>query len=491
MNNFFKMSLVAAAIAVSGTATAGTFELNADKDAYAGAKNYSTEGLVHVLADDKQYLPAISYKLGAAYIIGDELSIKFSSALDSNTVFPATIVTGGATFDKVFVNTAVAAIGNPVNSTLAGGYVTYRVVAGSAPRDTVFTLPAEKMTAADLSDATKAGIVITKATLLTTTVEAVSTTNNGASNHDINSTDPTKTILAKSITQIGTAKVATKFNNVIDATVAGVNKFTNGELNDTMSFTYVAPKVMPTEALIGLDIGTNDLTAETIAQVLTIKTGLPDGSLSADADNNLTHYKATSAKADAVVAVAADGWTVTYKAGSTPVAGDVVTITPKKGANGKLPVLAATSFAGDYKINAAATDIVTAPKVFGEWSTIGAQTVEVPYMPYGTGISQVMYVSNASSSDASVSVTAFDDKGNVFDLLNVGVAKANSVTKLATVIKNALEAKGFTDGKLSMKVKFNGNAALVLGKGGVQLHTGYNANGTDRGFVTNTSNGAL
>ncbi|MGI2120252.1 hypothetical protein [Shewanella oncorhynchi] len=489
MNNFFKMSLVAAAIAVSGTATAGTFELNADKDAYAGAKNYSTEGLVHVLPTDKQYLPAISYKLGAAYIIGDELSIKFSSALDSNTVFPATIVTGGATFDKVFVNTAVAAIGNPVNSKLAGGYVTYRVVAGSAPRDTVFTLPAEKMTAADLSDATKAGIVITKATLLTTTVEAVSTTNNGASNHDINSTDPTKTLLAKSITQIGTAKVATKFNNVIDATVAGVNKFTNGDLNDTMSFTYAAPKVMPTEALVGLDIGTNDLTAEKLTQVLTITTDIPADN-AADADNNLTHFKATSASADAVVASTATGWTVTYKAGSTPVAADVVTITPKKGQNGKLPELAATAFAGDYKINATATDIVTAAKVFGEWTAIGQQIVEVPYMPYGTGISQVMYVSNASSSDAAVSVTAFDDKGNVFDLPNVGVAKANSVTKLATVVKNALEAKGFTDGKLSMKVKFNGNATLALGTGGVQLHTGYNANGTDRGFVTNTSNGA-
>ena len=502
MNKFFKMSLVAAAVAVSGTATAGTFELNADKDAYAGAKYYSTEGLVHVTDTDKQVLPAISYKLGAAYLLGDELTIKFKGALDAKTVFPASVVAGGATFDRVFVDLTAVGAGTPDNSTLAGGYVTYRVVAGTAVRDTVFTLPAEKVTTADLDDAAKAGVVmINKAVLLAATVEAISTTNNGASNHDVDTTDTANAFLFKSITQIGTAKLDTIFNNVIDATVGGKNKFTNGELNDTMSFSYTAPKVMPTEALVGQNIGTNDLSTKTIAQELTITSDIPfdknvGGVNDASLANNASHYKVTSSNADATIALSgtadtADAtWTVTYKAGSTPVAGDTVTITPQKGGNAALPVLAAQAFAGKYDINGAATAIVTGPKVFGEWTAIGDQTVEVPYMPYGTGLSQIIYVANASGSDAEVSVTAVDDNGTAYDLGNVGTAKANGVTKLATVIKNKLATEGFTSGKLSMKVKFNGNASLVEGKGGIQLYTGYNKNGTDRGYVANTSNGA-
>jgi hypothetical protein len=65
----------------------------------------------------------------------------------------------------------------------------------------------------------------------------------------------------------------------------------------------------------------------------------------------------------------------------------------------------------------------------------------------------------------------------MYDLGKVTTANPHTVTKLATVIKTALELKGFTAGKLSITVTVNAPADDIT------VYASYNIGGADRGFV--------
>jgi hypothetical protein len=478
MNNFFKMSLVAAAVALSGTATAGTFTGNntvaGDITANENALVFSTEGLaVGTTAAALQAGPVISYKLGAAYIIGDQLTITFANAMDAaKSVLPTTIMVDTAEFNLIS------------SSTLT---VVYRVVSGTAQAGSVFVLPQNKATAADLSDSAKSGLVFTGTNLVGNTVTASATKNNGSVVHDVDTTTTASSassrILALSATQFGTSKVTQKFNAVVDDTAATnpSTKFVAGT-DDSMTVTYTAPKVMPTKALLGMNDGVNDLTASKVAPVMTVLATLPIADIA----------KYTIASASGTVATAANGTTaanaditVTYPTGTT-VPNDTLTITPKTGATA--PTMAAYTFDASIASNGA-TVLATAASNAGVWAVTGSDTVEIPYMPYGTGLSQVVYATNKSVSDVEVSAKGTDEAGTVYNLGVIGVANASSVTKLSTDLKNGFAAKGFTDGKLAIVLTFRGNSADVTA-GTIQVQSGYNANASDRGFVSNTSNGS-
>ncbi|WP_076411007.1 hypothetical protein [Shewanella sp. UCD-KL12] len=470
MNKFFKMSLVAAAVAVTGTATAGTF---APDDATTPTMNenavvYSTEGAAQLASTDLQAGPVVSYTFGAAYIVGDELELTFGGAYDSKSVFPTTVMVDTAQFDKVSTTATT---------------VVYRVVSGLANSGSTFTLAQEKSTTADLSDNTKNGLVFTRALLLDAplTITAASTTNNGASNHDTDTTVANAEIFAASITQFGTAAVTKKFNAVIDDSTAGASKVFVSGTEDTFSFDYSDPKTMPTTALLGADDGINDLTAaaDSVAPIATI--------LSTLATVDVAKYTYASAAGGVITTADNAGdvtFTVTYPTGAT-VADDTITIAPKTGASA--PTMVATTYNAAIAANGA-TVLAAGALNAGQWTVTGSETVNVPYMPYGEGLSQVIYAQNLSASDVEVSVIATDEAGTSYDLGVVATATASSVTKLATGIKNGLAAEGFTKGKVSLAVKFRGNADIASST--VQLHTGYNANASDRGFVTNSSNGA-
>lgn len=478
MNNFFKMSLVAAAIAVSGTAAAGTFTGNnatATKiTANENAVVFSEEGLATLVGTELQVGPVVSYKLGAAYIVGDQLTISFTKDMDAKTVLPTTIVVDGAEFNLISSDDSS---------------FTYRVVTGSAKVGSVFVMPQAKANAADILDSTKNGLVFSANNLVNNNVSAASTKNNGSVAHDTDTTDTASNVKARilglSVSQFGESEVTQKFNAVVDNSSAGDSKkFVTGT-DDAFSVVYTAPTVMPTKALLGTDDGVNDLTAtaDKVAPVMTVESSL----LLAD----VAKYTFKSAVADAVVTTAANGVTatnadiiVTYPKGTT-IPSDTVTITPKTGASA--PGMLATTFSA--KIVANTADIMTATSA-GSWTTAGDVTVTVPYMPYGTGLSQVIYANNNSASDVEVSAVATDENGTEYDLGVVSAAKAGAVTKLSTPIKNALEAEGFTSGKVAIEITFRGSTADVPVAGTIQVHSGYNANASDRGFVANTTNGA-
>ncbi|MCS6238065.1 hypothetical protein [Shewanella baltica] len=478
MNNFFKMSLVAAAIAVSGTATAGTFAGNntvkADVTANENAVIFSTEGFAKLTGTDLQLAPVISYKLGAAYIIGDELTFTFSAAKDAKSVLPTTIMVDTAEFNLIAQTTTT---------------VKYRVISGSAKAASLFVVPQQKTTAADINDSAKSGLVFTAANLDGLTVAASATKNNGADVHDVDTTTTDSgaaaNLLSLKTTQFGKSTVTTKLNAVVDQSAPTLGKAFVIGTDDAFTVTYKAPKVMPVKALLGADDGVNDLTAaaDSVAPIMLIEATLPIA--------DIAKYTIKSSVVGAVVSSAAGtipanaDITITYPKGTT-VPSDTVTITPKTGASA--PTMGAYTFAAAITANGS-TPLASAAANVGAWTTAGDYVVTIPYMPFGTGLSQVIYANNKSVSDVEVSAVATDENGTVHDLGVVGTAKAASVAKLSTPIKNALEAEGFTSGKVAIEITFRGNSTDVLA-GKIQVHSGYNANASDRGFVANTSNGA-
>ena len=100
--------------------------------------------------------------------------------------------------------------------------------------------------------------------------------------------------------------------------------------------------------------------------------------------------------------------------------------------------------------------------------------ITCPYMPYGDGVSQIIYLTNPSAINNAVTVSAFDDAGNEYLLGELGTANGQSVTKLSTKIRDALELQGFTSGKVALEIACNNSE--------VRAHFEYNA-GTVRGYV--------
>ncbi|HAD47721.1 MAG TPA: hypothetical protein DCF92_02610 [Idiomarina sp.] len=116
----------------------------------------------------------------------------------------------------------------------------------------------------------------------------------------------------------------------------------------------------------------------------------------------------------------------------------------------------------------------------GSWDLNGA-SVYVPYMPYASGLSQIIYVSNKGSQSGEIEVTAFDDAGNEYGPYDLGTAGAKDITKITGGLEDALAADGFTSGKLAFTV------TVTAPSNSIEVYTGYNA-GNDRGLVINSSN---
>jgi hypothetical protein len=117
----------------------------------------------------------------------------------------------------------------------------------------------------------------------------------------------------------------------------------------------------------------------------------------------------------------------------------------------------------------------------GAWSLSGT-TFNIPYMPYGSNISQVVYVSNSGSLDANIELTAFDDEGHTYGPVTLDVqARSGRVTSLATAIKNALQSDDDFDGTGKFDISLTINAST----GDLDLFSAYNAGG-DRLDAPNT-----
>lgn len=109
----------------------------------------------------------------------------------------------------------------------------------------------------------------------------------------------------------------------------------------------------------------------------------------------------------------------------------------------------------------------------GAW-TLGGTKRFVEFMPYGSGIANFFYISNTSSVDAGIELTAYSDTGESFDCGELSVnAAGNSVTNLGVAVNEALAACGLGNSgdrlALSFTVNANDNA--------IDLTAGYNVRG--------------
>jgi hypothetical protein len=435
MKNIFKSTLIAAAVAtVCSTAYAGNTEVT--------TQTYSQEGVSAVTT--AQTTASISYLTKAAYAVGDKVTFTFTTgSLDTTNAFPSQIaVAADATVGSEKAGMALGLLNETATS------VTYRVTSLTQPG--VFT---DKTT---LGQTITLGAVKLKATAVAagdTTVTVDSQTSAGDTLDSSSDTGKSRTGKMTQVkTQYGAIKVAS--TAMLDGTIdvaAGRKALLTA--NDAMSFTVSNP------------VTTGWLNLVTTTGTVVVM----DGDLAGFANTNVATGLTSTVKYDD----SKKQTTITYA--GTEVTTDTITITPPTGT--KAVILTAQDFkvTGTYTYGTASTAALGSAAA-GTWNLNGA-VVNVPYMPYGPNISQIIYVTNTGSLDGDVSVTAFDEAGTTYDLGVVTSAKAGTVTKLASVINTALEAQGFKSGKLSMTITVNAQDKDIT------VQAAYNVGGADRGSV--------
>ena len=436
MKNIFKSTLIAASVAaVCSTAYAGNTEVT--------KQTYSLEGVGAVTT--AQTSNAVTYVTRAAYAVGDKVTFTFTAgALDATNNFASQLnVAADTTTGSEKAGMALGLLNQTADT------VTYRV--------TSLTQPGSFTDKTTLGQTITLGTVALKAASVAagdTTVTVDSQTSSGDILDSSSDTGKSRTATMTSVkTQYGTLSVASsaELNGVIDV-AAGRKALTT--TTDSTTFVITNPATTGWLNLVS-----------TTGTVITLDADLAGASTGANVIS--TGMTSTKAYDDAKKQV-----TITY-AGSE-VTTDTVTITPLTGSSAV--VLAAQDFkvAGAYTYGTASSASVGSDGA-GSWTLNGA-VVSVPYMPYGAGIGQIIYVTNSGSLDGDVAVTAFDEAGNDYDLGVIGTAKSGEVTQVSILIANALAAQGFTSGKLAMTITVNAQDKDIT------VHAAYNIRG-DRGNV--------
>jgi hypothetical protein len=423
MKKIFKTTLVAASIAaMSSVANAGTLATT--------TVNYSAQGAAAAAATATTAV-TFNHTVNAGFAVNDLITY----------ALPA------GSFDKTGTN----------------WQSTINFAAGSGGASMVATLLS---TNADETEATYRVTNVT-ATTSQTTIGAMAT---GISATLLNSqlggdvSVSVSSVLANGVTPIDAGTKAAKLVDSKDQ-LGDIKVASNADFDATISVAADRKAFTAGTADTVTWTATNDTTL-TDAVTVTKTVVTLNGDFAGMASANFSSANGTAAYVDADKAV-----TVTY---TGVVTTDTITVTPPTGT--KAIVLNDQSFtvAGVSSYGTSTESLGSANA--GAWDLDGA-VVNVPYMPYGANIGQIIYVTNKGSLDGDVTVTAFDEAGNTYDLGVVGMSKAGQVTKLTLAISEALAAQGFTAGKLAMTITVNAQDKDVT------VHAAYNVGGSDRGSV--------
>ena len=95
-------------------------------------------------------------------------------------------------------------------------------------------------------------------------------------------------------------------------------------------------------------------------------------------------------------------------------------------------------------------------------------------MPYGSGITQFIYVTNTGNVSGDIEVQGYDQSGTAFGPVAVNAtAKAKAVTNITNAVNAALEDAGVnvTTGRVSFTLVINSPSADV------EVTSGYNSRG--------------
>lgn len=115
----------------------------------------------------------------------------------------------------------------------------------------------------------------------------------------------------------------------------------------------------------------------------------------------------------------------------------------------------------------------------GEWDLNGFQA-EVAYMPFQSGIGQVIYLANRSAQSGDISIDWIDQNG-ASGSFDIEAVEAGSTKAIGPLIRNGLPAAQQNGGRLALVITANIPACEA------QLNAQYNVSG-DRAFSVATTN---
>jgi hypothetical protein len=127
--------------------------------------------------------------------------------------------------------------------------------------------------------------------------------------------------------------------------------------------------------------------------------------------------------------------------------------------------------------NSGSTELAWDP---GVW-TLNAVQVYLQYLPYGTGISRIVYVANSGALDADVKAEVYAS-GNSFSC-DIGTAAAQTVTQLSPTLDACVAGEGIDSGRVAILF------TIAAPDRDIEVYSAYSVGGSDRGTVVNTSNG--
>ena len=432
MKQIFKKTILAATIVgLSNYAVAG--------DVLNSPLTYSLEGLVVSAANGEKTktITDLGFQLGANYIASDEITITFTPAgALAETQFEGTVVADG---DEKGNSITFSLLDQTADS------ATYRVTAVTDNYDTTETVVDFGAVNLNLASIAAGAVSVTYSSIKAGSDD---TFDNGSEGSNTG-------VLADSESQITAITVTNEFDAVIDVNTGRTMFTEESEGHDSMSFTIGNNTDLEDPAEFTTSVVDIEIQIEGGGEGL-IWNSENGGHLSYDVDDGIL--------------------TVDY---TYPVTTDTIAVgTYHDAIIAQIPLIAQ-----EFEVSAEYSFITTTNIFFsagedvpaGEW-TLNGNEVNIPYMPFAPGISQILYVTNSGDFDGGVYVTAHDEDGTHYDLGMVATAGASSVTKITAQVKDALAAQDFTKGKLSIDVTVNAP------DGDITVQAAYNI-GSDRGFV--------
>ena len=440
---------------------------------------YSTEYLSTAVAADAVDAGDLAVTLGAEYAVGDVVTWTVSgSAVDSG--FPNSVVVDCVPETALNANDGTAGVTFGLLSSDADG-ATYRVT--------------------ELDSATCAGATST----VGVTAEFATAAGDGALQLDAQSVEAAGTFIANYAAETSTSlplDTAGGASRSVDLVITGsqfgpdvtgpfdatvdVNQQRLGfegcdqadpDCEDVLDWTVDAG-VVPDEADDDQIAGTP---GDETAQAVTISA---DFGWVVDEDPDTDGVQApvgTFASSCTITGLTATEATADCTNGANDLTIDVFS---NEDSNGDRQVLPATTFTSDHVfaytgIGNVDSTLTVSTVSLGAWDLNGFQA-QVAYMPFQTGIGQVIYIANRSTQTGAITIDWIDQNGNSgsFDIGNVN---AGSTRAIGPAIQAGLPAAQQEGGRLALVITANVPACQA------QLNAQYNVSG-DRAFSVSSNN---
>ena len=423
----------------------------ADLDGNSTATTFSTEFLGTAGTGDTVASAALGVVLQAEYAIGDIITLAFSGSALDGTSIPTSVVVAVGAINGITLGLLSATADEAV-------FRVTDVVAGTSNTTVGVIVPFATSVNYDAQAVFAAGGVTVSYSAATSTGLALDTGGGDLRSHDH--------IL--SAAEYSVAAPTTIYDAVIDVDT--------DRLAFTSTDTFDAAAVALADSI---DTGGTAFVSQDI-----VWTG--DFSWIADTDD------VTAGVQPPAGVVVATGCTVSM-AGIAVTATDISyncgtgssTLTLDPAANTGGTAMSATTFTVAVTANytgfsSTAGTAGFGPLAAGAWTLNGYQAL-IPYMPYGSGISQVIYLANRGSQAGDVTVDWIDQNGNSGSLGVIANLAAGSTLSIGPIINAALPSAQRTSGRLALTVTANVPASDV------QINSQYNVLG-NRAFTLHEDN---